>query len=51
MQCEVSQEWLTRGNVSTSIGLALSTSASGIGRREVHGMPFSVGPRGCVVEA
>ena len=36
------------GNVSTSTGLSLSTSASGIGRREVHGMPFSVGARGGV---
>ena len=39
------------GNVSASTGLALSTSASGIGRREVHGMLFSVGARGGVVEA
>ena len=36
------------GNVSASTGLALSTSANGIGRREVHGMPVSVGARrGC----
>ena len=39
------------GNVSASTGLALSTSVSGIGRREVHGMPFSVGARGGVVNA
>ena len=34
-----------------SAGLALSTNASGCGRMEVHGMPFSVGARGGVVEA
>ena len=49
---EVSQEWVNSGgNVSASTGLALSTSASGIGRREVHGVPFTVGARGVVVEA
>ena len=38
------QEWVNSGgNVSASTGLALSTSANSIGRRDVHGMTFSVG--------